>query len=384
MDTPRRRRIALGTAAVLGVLGAMIQGLPLVIWAVAVGTIAALGILWARLAWRAVEVEARFHPNRVFPSEGAEVVLRIHNAKRLPVPSARVGVWLPEGLRPATHQEPASIHGFRRDLTLPGRSAITLRLPVTALRRGEYALRLVEAELSDPFALYPVRREVRPAGDLLVMPEPRIGVPVAVRRRLPFGLPAPALRMFEQPERFAGVRPYQSGDPLNRIHWKLTGHSGGLQVKLFEPTRSADVLLAMDLCVGEPFWDAIYPEIAEDTIGWASFLARLALGAGWRIGIVANTHMSQGRGPVRVLPGSARGHEADLFAAMARMPNAPTSDLAPIIREMRQGLSTTTAAVVISPRPGPWLRRELDVLARRGVNVVQVSPLEARAAVEMA
>src|SRR2546423_287779 len=85
-------------------------------------------------------------------------------------------------------------------------------------------------------------------------------------------LPVPF--MFEQPERFAGVRPYEAGDPLSRIHWKLTGHSGILQTKLFEPARSADVVLALDLAVGEPFWDSIYPEIAEDTIGWASFVGR--------------------------------------------------------------------------------------------------------------
>lgn len=380
MDTIRRRRIALGAAAVLGLAGSLAQGYSLVAWAVAVGAMAGIATVWARLAWRGVEVDARFRPPRVFAGEPAEVVVRIHNAKRTPVPAARVGVWLPEGLRAASDEEPASIRGFRRHLTLPGRSSITLRLPIVALRRGEFPLRLIEAELSDPFALVPVRREVAPAGELLVMPEPRIGVPVSVRRRLPFGAPAPALRMFEQPERFAGVRPYQAGDPLNRIHWKLTGHSGGLQVKLFEPTRSADVLLMLDLSVGEPFWDSVYPEIAEDTIGWASFLARLALGQGWRVGIVANVHLSRGRGPLRVMPASVRGREADLFAALARMPNEPTSDLAPVIREVGRTLPTTTAAVVISPRPGPWLRREIDVLRRRGIAAVQVSPLDAAVA----
>src|SRR5207245_4681372 len=143
-----------------------------------------------------------------------------------------------------------------------------------------------------------ISQDIRPDIDLLVMPEPRVRAPVEVLRRLPFGAPARTVRLFDERERFAGVRPYEQGDPLNRIHWRLTAHTGGLQTKLFEPTRSADVLLAVDLAAGEPFWDAVFPEIAEDTIGWATFLARRAISLGWRVGVVANTHARRGRRPL--------------------------------------------------------------------------------------
>ena len=46
---------------------------------------------------------------------------------------------------------------------------------------------------------------------------------VDVRRRLPFGAPAPFLRMYEQPERFAGVRLYQAGDPLRYAYFPRGG-----------------------------------------------------------------------------------------------------------------------------------------------------------------
>jgi uncharacterized protein (DUF58 family) len=252
-----------------------------------------------------------------------------------------------------------------------------LDLPVRARRRGEYWLERVQLVLSDPFDLAPLKRDVVPDAELLVMPEPRIRVPVHVRRRLPFGSPALAARIFEQRERFAGVRPYEPGDPLNRIHWKLTGHAGGLHTKLFEPTRSADVIVALDLATGEPFWDSIYPEIAEDVIGWATFIARQAIETGWRVGLVANTHLSKGRGPLRVQASSARGHEPALFGALARMSNEATSDLAPILREAGRRLGREATAVVISARPGQWLQHEMTVLRRRGAEVVHLSPLDA-------
>ncbi len=365
---------------VLAFAGTLVANVPLVSWAIGVGLLGGVATAWARMAWRDVEISVGFRPRRAFISEPVEVVVHVENRKRLPLPLVRLGVWLPEGLAPGDHSGPSTIRGFRRRLALPGRSEVDLHFPVDPERRGEYRLRLVEVEVSDPFGLAPLYREVTPPEELLVLPEPRIQIPLEVRRRLPFGAPAPSLRMYEQPERFAGVRPYEPGDPLNRIHWKATAHAGMLHTKLFEPTRTADVVLLLDLAVGEPFWDAVYPEIAEDTIGWASFLARQALTSGWRVGLVANTHLSRGRGALRVPPSSTPGQEAALFAALARMPNEPTSDLAPVLRDVGRGLGRNATAAVIAPRAGPWLAQEIEVLRRRGVEVAVLSPVEARLA----
>jgi uncharacterized protein (DUF58 family) len=349
----------------------------LMLWGSAVGAMGVAATLWARMAWNGVDVTARFRPARAFAGEPISLVVEVTNRKRLPLPSVRLSIWLPRGLLPADSSEPSTIRGYRRRVSLSGGAVAVFDLPVQALRRGEYRLERIDVELSDPFDLAPLRREILPEADLLVMPEARIAVPVEVLRRLPFGIPARAPRMFEERERFAGVRTYEPGDPLNRIHWRLTGHSGVLQTKLFEPTRSAEVLLALDLSVGEPFWDAIYPDIAEDTIGWASFLARQAIRGGWRVGLVSNTHFTRGRGPLRVPAAAAKGHEASLFAALAKMPNEPTSDMAPVLRETGRRMGNGMTAVVLSPRPGPSLRHEIMVLRRRGADVITVSPLDA-------
>ncbi len=351
----------------------------LLMWAVAVAAMAIAAMVWARLAWREVEVSARFVPARAFA--GDPVSLRIHmvNRKRFPLPMVRLGIWLPVGLQ-ADEQSFTAIRGFHRRMFMGARSEATMDLPASTSMRGEYWLERVEVELSDPFDLVPLRRDLFPEADLLILPRPGIAIPAAVRRRLPFGRPVAAARMFEERERFAGVRPYEPGDPLNRIHWRLTGHAGGLQTKLFEPTRSPDALVALDLSVGEPFWDSIYPDIAEDTIGWASFLCRQAIDEGWRIGLIANTHLRRGRGRLRVPASAPKTYEAALFAALARMPNEPTSDLAPVLREAGRALNPGTSVVVISPNPGPLLWRQLVGLRSRGIDVVHLSPLEARLA----
>ena len=349
----------------------------LLLWAVSVVAIAAAAAIWSRLAWKGVRVEATFKPSRVFASEPLVLRVRISNAKRLSLPMVRASVWLPLGLMAEPGYGSATMRGFQRRFVLAGRSEVVLDLPVRARRRGEFWLERMQVTVSDPFGLVPLPREISAEADLLVMPEPRIAIPMEVRRRLPFGQPALAARIFEERERFAGVRPYEPGDPLNRIHWKLTGHTGGLATKLFEPTRSADVLIAMDLAAGEPFWDNIYPEIAEDAIGWGCYLARQAIEAGWRVGLIANAHYTRGRGALRVPASTAHGHEAALFAAMARMPGEATSDLAPILRVAGRPLGRDASIVVVSARPGPWLEVEMAGLRRRGVEVQSLSPLEA-------
>jgi len=365
-------------ALILGVIGVATGKVGLLLWAGGIAGLAGGTLLWARLAWSGVEVSAKFTPGRVFARRQVALVVRVANRKRLPVPIARMSVWLPAGLQPAPGAGHAMIRGFQRRFFLPGRSDLTFTFQVQTRRRGEFWLEKISMELSDVFDLAPVARQISPDTAVMVLPQPRRAVPIHVRRRLPFGVPAPAPRIFEQRERFGGVRPYEPGDPLNRIHWKLTGHTGALQTKVFEPTRSAEVLLVVDLAAGEPFWDSVYPTIAEESIGWASFFGREAIEAGWRVGLITNAHFRRGKGPIRVPTSTASGHEAVLFAAMARMPNEPSSDLWPVLREAGRGLGRDSTALVISPRPGPQLRHEMAMLRRRGVEVLQVSPLDRR------
>jgi hypothetical protein len=70
----------------------------------------------------------------------------------------------------------------------------------------------------------------------------------------------------------------------------------------------------------------------------------------------------------------SRGAESALFAALARMPNQPTSDLAPVLREMARRAGRRMTIVVVSPRPGPALRHEMAALRRRGSDVIHLAP----------
>src|ERR1019366_8024802 len=48
------------------------------------------------------------------------------------------------------------------------------------------------------------------------------------------------------PTRLAGVRPYQQGDPLNRIHWRATARTGELHSRIYETSRVAGATFLLD------------------------------------------------------------------------------------------------------------------------------------------
>lgn len=375
MDTPERRHAVLFVAGLAALIAVGSGEVVVLLWAAGVGGIALAATLWARAALREVEVDAAFEPARAFVGEDVQVRVTISNPKALPLPIVRVVVRYPIGLLHEAAPDPTELRGHRRRLTIGARSSVTLRFPVIATGRGEFWPEGVELEVADPFDLVPVRRELAVERPLLVMPEPRGGVPLAIVRRLPFGSPAAAARLYEDREHFAGVRDYEAGDPMRHVHWRLSAHAGRLQTKRYEPTRSAEVVFALDVSHGEPFWHGVDPDTAEETIGWVSYLARQAIHAGWRTGLIANTHLRRGRGRLFVPPATTVGAEAALFAALARMPNQPTSDLGPVLREHGRRMVTRTTVVVVSPDPGPALRHEMGVLRRRGSDVIHLSPL---------
>jgi uncharacterized protein (DUF58 family) len=374
VDTRERRQIALYVAGILGAFALAWGEITIILWSAAVGTIALAAGWWSKHAWDGLEVEAAFQPPRAFVGDDVSVRVTIRNAKRFPLPIVRLLVRFPPGLVPEHGLEPTALRGHRRRLSMDGRSEITLVLPVIAPTRGEYFLEEVELQVSDPFDLAPVRRSLEVERPLLVMPAPRVGIPLRIMRRLPFGSPAAAARLFEDREHFAGVRDYEPGDPFHHVHWRLSAHAGTLQTKRYEPTRSAEVLFAVDVSNGEPYWYGVDPETAEESIGWASYLARQAIHAGWVTGLIANTHLRKGRGPLRVRPATSLGAEAAVFTALARMPNQPTSDLGPVLREYGRQLVRRTTIIVISPRPGPALLHEMAVLRRRGSDVIHLAP----------
>lgn len=184
--------------------------------------------------------------DRVKLGDSVAVVITLENKGRLPVPWLLLEDLLP---RRAIMFDPPNLQVTGRRLQLvsfPGQGRKTLLYQVKCHRRGYYQLGPLVVETGDVFGLYRRYRVLTEPTFVLVVPEmiPLAGYDVASRR--PLGEVRMSHRLFEDPTRIAGVRGYQSGDALNRIHWRATARTATLHSKVYEPSTVAGATILLD------------------------------------------------------------------------------------------------------------------------------------------
>lgn len=174
------------------------------------------------------------------------VEIALTNTGRMTVPWVLVEDLLPKSA--ISKKSPAlEIKGQRISvLKLPSGDAQHLLYQMKCQRRGYFQVGPLVMETGDMFGLNRRFRVLSEPSYLLVYPKT---IPLAtydIASRRPIGEVVMTHRLFEDPTRIAGVRDYQQGDPMRRIHWKATARSGQLQSKVYEPSSLAGATIMID------------------------------------------------------------------------------------------------------------------------------------------
>lgn len=132
-----------------------------------------------------------------------------------------------------------------RAMVMRPMGAATLRYRIRCDHRGYHRIGPVLFESGDFFGL--TRRFVCGPDTLFITIYPKV-LPIdkySVPTHRPLGETTVRMRIFEDPTRIAGVREYEHGDPLRRVHWKASARTGKLHSKIYEPSsvQGANVLL---------------------------------------------------------------------------------------------------------------------------------------------
>ncbi len=154
-------------------------------------------------------------------------------------------------------------------------------------RRGYYQLGPLVMETGDVLGM---ERRFRVLCDpvwLLVRPELLTLAGYDVESRRPIGEMVMTHRLFEDPTRTSGVRQYQPGDPLNRVHWRATARTGTLQSRVFEPTSLAGANLLIDFH-RDSFPAKDEPARSELAITAAASIANLLSEMNQQLGLLSN------------------------------------------------------------------------------------------------
>jgi uncharacterized protein (DUF58 family) len=216
------------------------------LYPVATGLLLVVGVawVWVRLANRPFRVRRGWGDNEHVEGDNVPVVVELEALANV-VPAAAT---LVERVGRLGEQR----HGLKRH----GRS-LSVRYVLERLPRGRYTFDDVRVDIADPFGLESVSIALPAPGALLVYPRlvrlERLFSETGTRshdgRRL-------LLRRHSGFE-LHGVREYEQGESLRRVHWRSTARRGELMVKELEdaPRDEIAVLLDADAAavVGESF-----------------------------------------------------------------------------------------------------------------------------------
>jgi uncharacterized protein (DUF58 family) len=189
--------------------------------------------VWVRLANRPFRVRRGWGDREHLEGDDVPVVVELDaSASVLPAAATlieRVG-------RLGEQRQPLRRHGRR----------LSVRYVLARLPRGQYAFEDVRVEIADPFGLESVAVALPAPGALLVYPRlvrlerlfsessahAHDGRRLLLRRHSGFEL--------------HGVREYEQGESLRRVHWRSTARRGQLMVKELEDAPRDEIAVLLD------------------------------------------------------------------------------------------------------------------------------------------
>jgi uncharacterized protein (DUF58 family) len=262
-----------------------------------------------------------------------EIKLRVQNEGWLAVPWVLIEDLLPESVL-AVQSPRLRVKGKRVAVkAIRGHGDTELKYSVECLSRGYYQIGPLVLESGDIFGLHRRYRVAAQPHYLLVYPR---AVPIAgydMNSRRPIGDIRMTHRLYEDPTRISGVRPYEAGDPLNRVHWRATARTGSLHSKVFEPSSLSGATIVLDFhrsgypSRGEP----VRSELAVTT---ALSLALALYELGQQVGLVSNA--TDGAERIR-LDGWQGDHRTRQEAHARAALKDPAERLQPLLVPTRRG-----------------------------------------------
>jgi len=175
----------------------------------------------------------------VFAGDLAGYTLSVHN----PTAEARYALMFSMivGRRRQNDYEQGSarpLPGVTLDLSARGQQEFSLALPTR--RRGRRPCPRIRVETHFPFGLWRAWAYYTPPLEAIIYPTPESDAPL-----LPGGLEGQGEQagLTQGGDDLAGVRPYRSGDPPNRIAWRLAARSDDVSIKIFDSTSGGEVML---------------------------------------------------------------------------------------------------------------------------------------------
>lgn len=347
-----------------------------------------LWVWWAvPRALRSLYYGRRYNPY-AFWGEIVPITVHVQNHSWLPVPWLRLSETIAVQLR---HGRPNQAL-----LTIGPQKSAQFTYQIQARRRGYYQIGPLHISGGDLFGLRPDIEAQLPADYLTVYPRITPLTQLGLPSRLPFGTLSSQQRLFEDPQRPLGVRPFRSGDSLRQINWKASAHTQQMLVKTFAPAISLQTAVLLDLNL-DGYQRQSRHEQSEWAIEVAASLAAHLIELRQAVGLFSNgidplanaaqPHFDEQSGrllshtavnpptgpiPVAVPVNHGRDHLIKLLQQLARIEASAATPLAAWAGPATAQLSWGTTVVAITAKADEPIYQALQQLLRNGFNPILV------------
>lgn len=237
---------------------------------------------------------------------------------------------------------------------------------------GTYQAGVAQVELRDLVGLFCLRVQVEGARTVEVEPRVYDVSELHLDRRHLKEQPEARTAFSNDGSDYTGVRPYELGDPMKRVHWKLSARTDEYRTRLFETVGEPGVSVVLDF-TSPAYAPAQLMDVFDAVVESGLSVGALARGAGMDFDLVYLDRQGELR---RV--GSQAGWTRR--ALMDTLPLVrPTDDDADLVRLLQAHMAAPDAhrtLVVCSAHADDELVRELAEVKRRRFNpmLVWVAP----------
>ncbi len=339
-------------ALVLGWLGFASGSAALVLIGAMIFGAGGLSRLWSRLSLDRVSYSRTLSERRVFVGEEVHLELRVDNAKVVPVPWLEVRETLPRGM-PAnvgtTIGGSAGTQYMSRSTSMGGNDHLEWPITLRAVRRGYFRVGPTRLRSGDLFGFFERQEDVgRPTDSIVVYPHTYALEDLGLDSKRPFGDLRGGNRIYEDPSRVAGVRDYQPGDAMRRIDWYATARVGRLQSRVYEPSRSQALVVAVNIPTDEEVWRSPNPVLLERAVSIAASVARWAIDENYAVGLIANGSFPDAPRTIRIGAGNHPAQLNAILEALAVVTSFTTIEMSRALEDPAHPLPPGSTIVLVT------------------------------------
>jgi uncharacterized protein (DUF58 family) len=346
------------------------------------GALLILSYLWAWLNLHWVRVTRQTRANHIQVGGFIEERLTLKNTGPLPK------LWVE-----FKDESDLPLHRASRVISnLRGKRQQSWHVRTPCFRRGRFTLGPVSLFSSDPFGLFPLKKDLPRnfSTHVVVYPlavdipgfQPPVGEQI--------GGEASRRRTHYVTTNVSGVRDYVFGDSFNRIHWPSTARTGRMIVKEFELDPVADIWIILDMdrhvqagpghdkiplpTLPEVHWEKmpefeLAPSTEEYGVTIAASLSKHFLNQNRNVGLITYADAYH-----REIAQSDRGERqlTRLYEMLAVAQAHGSIPLAEVLAAETMALNRNTTVIVVTPSTEvDWIAGVRN-LSNRGVNVTAV------------